>query len=871
MNHREPEDFNQEIESHIGLEAERLEREQGLSRAEALAAARHRFGNPTRAAEDFYLERKPLWWENLRRDFVYGLRALRLNPAFTAAAVLTLAIGIGANSAIFSVVDQALLRPLPYPGADRIAALCARSTNGVGAISPATYLDFRAQSTTLEHLAAFREGALNIVLKDSAERVAGATVTPEFFQVLGVQPLLGRAFDPAHDSPGQPRAVILSYVLWQQLFAGNNGMIGEPLQVDGEMLTVAGVMPAGFAYPPGCNLWRPARFRVPENPLRPDADFSNSRDAHYFSVFARLKASVSIEQSLAEAEGIAARLRTRYGSGEEMAHAALIPLRDELFGDTRPALLMLLGAVSLLLLIACANVANILLARGATRQKEIAVRGALGASRGRLVCQFLTESVTLGIAGGALGILIGYLSLKPLHALLPSGSLPGVTLEMDGRVLAFTALLSVVCSILFGLIPAFQAAGLDLHGVLKDAGRGGTSSPRAKRARAALVISEIALAGVLLVGAGLLLRSFARLLETTQGFEPTRVMTLQLSLSAAQYPQPESRLRFVREVLERTKAIPGVAEAGVVSRLPLTPGRSTRGLDVKGRPETPGNGTAPDYISVSPGFFKDMGIHLLKGRVFTESDGPNSKPVIVINQALANSTWPGEDPIGQLVTVGGCGKEGDWCEVVGIVEDVKQHGLDSSGPATVYVPYARDSWPFMALAVRGSVDPASLASAMSAAIHSVDRSQPVYNVRTMSEVVEQSVSPWRSRMVLVVVFAMTALVLACVGIYGVMAYSVAQRTKEIGVRIALGASSSNVIAGVIRDALKLCLAGVLAGAILSWIVTRFVANLLYGVTPADPLTFMIVALVTIGTALLASLIPAWRATQVDPLTSLRGD
>jgi predicted permease len=440
---------------------------------------------------------------------------------------------------------------------------------------------------------------------------------------------------------------------------------------------------------------------------------------------------------------------------------------------------------------------------------------------------------------------------------------------LDARVLVFTAVVSVVAAVLFGFFPALQAARFDLNGVLKEGGRGAAAGPRAHRARSLLVVAEVALAGVLLIGAGLLLRSFSRLLGVPEGFSPQQVLSLQLSLPNGQYPDPDRRARFVSQVLARMNAIPGVSSAAAISRLPLNPGNSTRGLDVKGRPPSTDSEIAPDYLVISPDYFRAMGIRLAKGRVFTDRDDPNAPPVVIVNQAMVRHFWPNQDAIGQFVTVGACGKENEWCQVIGVVDDVRQHGLDQTARPAVYIPYARDPWPFMAFVVRTGIEPGSASSAVEAAVHSVDKEQAVYNIRTMSDVISTSLSPRRLRMLLIGSFAFLALILACVGIYGVMAYAVVQRTREIGIRIALGAGRADVLRVIVAGALKLALAGVAIGAALSFALTRFLSKMLYGVQPTDAPTFLGVCALLVFMAVVASYIPAWRATRVDPLTALR--
>ncbi len=861
-------DFSAEIQAHIALEAERL-RAEGLSQADAEAAARRAFGNPTAAQERFYESGRWMWWDQVSRDSHYAVRMLRRSPAFTIAAVLTLALGIGANTAIFSVIDAALLRPLPYPQPDRVVMLYGRAqAQENDDLSPATFLDFHRQSRALD-LAGYHQSPFNVTGQDRPERIRGAVVTPDFFGVLGVQAQLGRTLTPELDKPGAPRAVVLSYALWQRRYGASPEVLGRQILIDGEPRTVVGVMPQFFQYPAESELWTAAGYAVPEHILRPDLDQSNIRDTHYFDTIGRLRPGFSLAQAQAEANTIARRLKQQYGSDEEASSAALVTLRDDLIGPARPALMILLGAVGLLLLIACANVANILLARGAARQKEIAVRAALGAGRARLVRQFLTESILLAAGGGGLGIALAYAGLHPLRALLPEGMLGNAALKLDPRVLAFTTLVSLASGILFGLLPALHLSGAGaLDGMLKEQGRGSSGGMRAHRARSALVAIEVALAAVLLVGAGLLIRSFSRLLAVSEGFRAERVLSLKLSLSDARYPGAGDRARFVTRTLESIASLLGVGSAAVVSRLPLSPGNSTRSVDVKGRTSTQDD-RAPDYLVISPDYFRGMGIRLLSGRAFTERDDDSAPPVVIVSQSTARAFWPGRNPVGEFVMVGGCGKENEWCQVVGVVEDVYQHSLDQTPRPAVYVPYARDPWPFMVFVVRTSTDPAAAASAVQSAIHSVDRDQPLYNIRTMEEVVSLSRSPRRVRMLLLSLFAALALALACVGIYGVMAYLVAERAHEIGIRMALGADRKAVLGLIVGQGLRLSVAGVAVGLLLAAGLSRFLSTVLYGVGTTDAPTFAGVAALLIVLAALASYLPAWRASRVDPVTALR--
>ena len=858
---RKQDDFSSELRSHLEHEADRL-RAQGLSGAEADAAARRAFGNAALAQERFYESSRWQWWEHLRRDVQYALRTLGRSPGFTAAAVLTVALGIGGSAAIFSVIDAAMLRPLPYPAPERLAALYIQVEHGTSALSPADFLDYQREVHSFQGLAAYRDSPFNVSWRERPERVNGAVVTPDFFAVMGVQARLGRALSPELDAPGKPRAVVVSDSFWRNRLGANPACLGQTIRVDGEPLTVAGVMPESFRYPPEADLWVPARFAVPEHVLRPAVDQSAMRDTHYFNTIARVKPGVTLAAAQTEADVLARNLQSKYGGVEEGGRTALVRLDEDMFGETRPALMMLLSAVLFLLLIACANVTNLLLARGAARQKEIAIRAALGAARGRLVRQLLTESLILAATGCALGVGLAYGALHPVAALLPVELAASAALSIDWRVLAFTAALAIASGILFGVFPALSVTKARLNV------RGSSADARAHSTRKLIVIGELALTAVLLISAGLLVRSFGRLLDVPAGFKPEHVLSARISLPPGHYSDLQSRRRMVERVIERLGNSAGVSSAAVISRLPLQPGRSTRSVQLQGRAEQGGD-ISPDYLVISPAYFRTMGIRILRGREFTERDDAASRPVVIVNETMARAYWPGRDAIGQLMRVGGCGSEQEWCEVVGVAEDVQQHGLGQHAPQAVYVPYARDPWTFLTIVVRTPGEPALAASAVVSAVQSVDPEQPVYGVRAMHDVVMASLAARRARMLILIAFAVVALALACVGIYGVVAYSVTQRVQEIGIRMALGAGTSDVLRLVIGQGLQLAATGVAAGLVLAAVLTRFLSAMLYAVKPTDAISFSLCALLLIGVTVMASYIPARRASKVDAAVSLR--
>jgi putative ABC transport system permease protein len=803
------------------------------------------------------------------RDIRFGLRTLVKNPAFTAIAVLTLALGIGANTAIFSVIDAALLRPLPYPDADRIVVLYQfdqdKQTDDP---APADFLDFRQQSSSFGYFAALRGLPFNLSGNGQPERVEGAVVTSDFFPALGVPALRGRTIQPDLDPPGGTSVAVLSYGLWQRRFGADAGIVGRAIDVDGVSRIVVGIMPPGFAFPAGTELWTSSRFAAVPHPLRPTEDPSALRDSHYFQSFGRLKPGVTLAQASAEVDTITKRLKQQYGDKEEGFGATLIPLRQDLVGETRPALLILLGAVALVLLIACVNVANIILARGASRQKEMALRIALGAGRLHLLRHLLVESVLLALAGGGLGILLALWALAPLRALVPANMIGGASIALDSRVLLFTFFASLASGVLFGLIPGLRLLGADLNVSLQEGGRGSAGGGRARRMRSALVVTEIALAAVLLIAAGLLLRSFSHLLNVAEGFNPDHVLSLQLALPQARYPKPGDRVAFVKNTLERVNFLPGIASASAISRLPLNPGNSSRSVEIEGRTPPPSGDISPDYLVVTPDYFQTLGVPFLAGRTFTDRDDANAAPVAIVSEATARHFWPGQDVIGKHLR-GACGDDKTWCQVVGVVGDIKQHHLEQASKLAVYVPFSQDPWAFFALVVRTKLEPASAASAVESAIHSVDADEPVYNVRPMRDVEAASLSPQRLQIALIGLFAALALVLACMGIYGVMAYSVAQRTSEIGVRMALGAQTSNVLGLILGEGLRLAVLGAAIGLAGSFFAARLLSGMLFGVATGDPFTFASVALVLVAVAMVACYVPARRATRVDPLVALR--
>jgi putative ABC transport system permease protein len=805
---------------------------------------------------------------SLIKDIQYGLRGLLKHPGFTAIAIITLALGIGANTAIFSVVNAVLLRPLPYPQPDQLVRL-GESTLLKGTFESVTagnFLDWRAQAQTFAGMSAIRYEGFNLTGADRPERITGVIANSNFFSVMQVQPFLGRAFIPDDEKSGDARVAVIGYGLWLRRFAADPSVTTRRLTINGKEVAIVGVMPPGFDFPGEAQIWVPAHGAVPEHILRPTVDMSQDRGSGYLETIARLKPGVTMDQAQAELNTIAERLAKQYPDSNQGRGVKLISLREEVVGDVRGTLLILFGAVGFVLLIAGSNVANLLLARGATRQKEIAIRRALGASRARLVRQLLTESVLLTFMGGALGMLVAQWSMRPLLSLAPAGVHGLTDTRIDSRVLLFTLGLSLIAGLLFGLLPALQVSKTSLNDSLKESARGSGSSPGRNRARTLLIVSEVSLSLVLLVGAGLVIKSFIRVQQVDPGFQTASIQTVRLTLPATKYPEKTQQAEFFHQVIEDLEANPGVELASAISRLPLTPGNSNRSIQIEGQPPAaPGEAIVADYRAISPNYFRTMGIPVLRGRDFTDRDDANAPGTVIINDQLARKVFPNSDPLGKRLKVEG---DENWLEVVGVTGNVKHFGLDSETHAEMYVSYRKYPWPFMSVVTRarGGVD---LSNAIRTSIWRIDRDEPIPEVLTMELMVSRSLASRRLNMMLLGIFGALALVLAAIGIYGVISHSVSQRTHEIGLRMALGARTSDVIKLVLKHGMTPALAGVAAGLVGAFALTRLMRSLLFGVTPTDFLTFASVAVALLIVALLACYIPARRATKVDPLVALR--
>jgi putative ABC transport system permease protein len=801
--------------------------------------------------------------EVIFKDMRYALRMLIKSPGFAAVAVLTLAIGIGANTAIFSVVNSVLLRPLPFRDPDRLVMLYENNqTKGHTRVPVAApnYIDWRNQNQIFEQMAANWVTSFNLASGGDPERLRGARVSAGFFEMLGVQPIRGRVFSAEEDQPGRDNVVLASYGLWQRRFGADPGIIGKTVKLNGQDYTLIGVMPHGFQFPEQAELWTPAAF---------NNDSLSNRGGHFIYVLGRLKQGATLGQAQGEMATIARRLEQQYPDFNEGWGVDIVPLHEMLVGDMKQTLLVLLAAVGFVLLIACSNVANLLLARATSRHKEIAIRSALGATRLHLIRQLLTESLMLALLGGGLGLLLALWGVDLLVSINPD-NIPRIQeIGVDRWVLGFTLLLSVFTGLAFGLVPAIQSSRLDLTESLKDSGRNLTASAR-HRVRSLLVITEVALALVLLIGAGLMIKSFYGLLQVRPGFNPEKLLTMEISLRGTNYSESDKRAEFFRNVLERVKNQPGVESAGVTASLPLSRNEHMYGLIMEGQSNT-ASATLPtsSYAAVSADYFSTMGIPLVKGRYFTEQDNKSGRRVAIINEALARRYFPNEDPIGKRleITNGPPAQR----EIVGVVGDVKQSGLDKDVTAQIYEPYLQQPYSTMSLVVRGSGSPASLTGAVRSQVQVVDRDQPISNIKTMEQLVADSVAQPRLSMFLLGIFAAVALLLSAVGIYGVMSYSVFQRTHEIGIRMALGAQARDVLRMIVGQGMSLALIGVGLGLTAAFVLMRIMSSLLYQVSATDPSTFVAISFLLTGVAFLACYIPARRATRVDPMIALRNE
>jgi predicted permease len=857
-------ELREEMDDHVRMKQKDLT-DGGMASDEARNAVRREFGNALLLRERSRDAWGFRWLQTLLQDIRYGGRQLRRNRGFTIIAVLTLALGIGATTAIFSVVNAVLLRPLPYPNSNRLVQVWSTNphTNRWGDwVSYPDFVDWRSENRVFRGMAVYRTWLTNLSGGDHPEALVTVLASANLFSVLGVRPMLGRAFLPVEDEPGRNRVVIISDGLWRSRFASNHKLGGAAVNINAQRYTVIGVMPPGFGFPAGL----PEGIRADAwMPLGLDPD-QNDRGSHNYRVVGRLERGVTVAQAQADMDAVARNLAREYPADENLG-TKVAGLEENLTKDVRPALLILFGAISLLLLIACANIANLLLSKALARQGEITLRLAIGASRRRIVRQVVTESVLLSFLGGAVGLLFAFQGLEFFIRLAQDVPRLGET-TLDPRVLTFASLISLVTGILFGIIPAFYGSRIDLSEALKQSGSRslGTSS----RMRTVLVVTETALAFVLLAGSGLLIRSFFHLTHVELGFSPQNVMTGQVMLPAYKYRTPSRQAEFFENVVRRIRTVPGVNSAGASDSVPFL-SNDAGDVQIQGGAEPTADGMwiQAERPRVTPGYFRAMGIPLLRGRTFTWADNGMSAPVAIVSAMAARLYWPKEDAIGKRVSIEEESGHVVWRRVVGIVGDVPEDGLASNIVPAVYAPVVQAPASFMVLVVRSHLRPDILADVVRRQVTAVDKDQPLFAVQQMKTVVSDSVSNSYFQTVLLGTFAAVALILAAIGIYGVTSYSVVQRTREIGIRVALGAQKGDVFKFVVGHGMMLGLVGVGLGLVGALGLTRFMSSLLYGVRPADPVTFLAVSLALTCVTLLASYIPARRAAKVDPTVALR--
>jgi putative ABC transport system permease protein len=851
---RRDEELDEEVRSHLRMAVEeRVER--GESPEQAEAAARREFGNVGLVKE---VTREMWGWAWLRQfaqDFRYGLRTMRREPRFASIAVLTLALGIGACTAIFSIVDAVLLRPLPYPEAEKLVSV--KEVNAKGAqttFAEPNFLDVRARNHTLAAAAEYNTGLTTVLGGSEPVRTSVAYVSGEFFKTLGVQPAAGRSFLPEEAKAGGRAVAVVSHGYWQRLLGGRNDLAATQLRIGDTSYAVVGVMPRGFNFPKDAEVWLPIE-------LSPS---SGSRTSHGKRVIARLRDGVTLGQARADLSTIGKQLKQENGTDIDLVDLAALPLKEALVGEVGRSLLVILAAVGFLLLVACTNVANLLLAQATARQHEFAVRTALGATRRRLARQFIVENLTLALLAGGLGVVLSFWSLDALTG-LNQGSLPRADeIGVNARALGFTLALSTLVAVALGLVPLLRLGKRDLHGGLKEAARRQTAGAARRGLRATLVVTQVALTMVLLVGAGLLIKSFIKVLEVDPGFRTESAVAMEISLSDE---SAQRRADFYRQALERLAALPGVTAVGGVNGLPMTGGGADGQFLINNNPALKGYG---EFRVASPGYFDAMGMRLVRGRLFDQSDGPDTPQIALVSESLAREYWPNEDPLGQGIQYGNMDGDTRLLRVVGVVSDVREFGLEANAHPTVYVHYLqrpKQAWSF-AIVARTRGDVQTLIPAMRNAVRSLDRDVPT-NFRTLGQIFSSSLDNRRFSLVIFGGFAAAALLLAALGVYGVTSYAVTQRTQEIGIRIALGARVADVLRLVIGQGMKSVLLGVAIGLAGALALTRLIEHLLFGVSATDPPTLMFVTALLTSVALLACYLPARRATKVDPLIALR--
>jgi predicted permease len=861
-------DLDRELRTHLDIEAEE-QRDAGKSAGEALDAARRALGRETAIREDVRALSPAAMVDDLLQDLRYGLRMLRKHPGFTVVAALTLALGIGANTAIFSVVETVLLRPLPYPAADRIVMLWENVNipaykNDQNTPAPGNFNDWRQQSQSYTGMAAIGFRAWNLTGAGDPVRISGEAVSSGFFDVLGVEPVLGRAFTPPEDAPGSERVAILGHGLWTERFGGDPSVVGRSIELDDVAYTIVGVMPRGFAFPdPDDRLWVPIAL-TPQQLA--------NHGSHFLRIVARLRTGTTTAQAQSEIDAIAAQLARQFPASNTGVGARVMPLRDVLVGDVQRPLLVLAGIVGFVLLMVCANIGNLLLARASAREREFAVRAALGAGRGRVLRQLMTESLVLAGVGGGAGLALASWSLAGLRWMAPANLPQAPDISIDGRVAAFNFAVACVAGFVCGLAPAWQAGRSDLHDAIKSDARAASHRAGA-RARSLLVVMETALGVVVLVGAGLLLRSFWHLQHVAVGFESDRLLTFRVVMPQARYDTVQKRSTFLRGLADRLRAAPALQSAAGITFLPLTFAGRTTGVNVEGDPPpAPGEVKFVDFRSVTPDYFSTMRIRLLAGRDIAWSDTPDSRPVIVVSQGAARALWPNRDAMGRRIKLGPADSPLPWLTVVGIVGDVYQLDLVRHPRPAIYLAGTQDPGPGDVVrdwVVRAAGDTGTLSPVVRSAVWAIDPALPITRLQTMDRVRSNATAREQFTLLLVALFGVLALVLAGVGLYGVTAYVVAQRTRELGIRVALGATPFDVVWLVLGLGGRLVGIGLALGTAAALVLSQLMRTLLFDVSTRDPMTFVAVGLLLAAVTLAASYVPARRAMRVDPVVALR--
>jgi predicted permease len=873
-------EVDEEIAFHLEMQTSRYIAE-GMTPAEAREAALRRFGDPRNVCQECRAIGKRMEGEmrraemrhELRQDIGFALRLLRNSPLFTVIALFTLAVGIGANAAIFSVVKAVLLQALPYRHAERAVVIWNSYQQAElehTALAAAEFADIQEQQRAFDGVAAINRQRMNLIGEGEPEQLMGYAVSPNLFNLLGATPLVGRGFSVEDGKEGSEKVVLLSHSLWLRRFGGDRSVVGRAINVGNRLRTVIGVMPAGVRFPDAPmgflrergDLWVPYGWEQARE---------ESRGDQYLGVVGRLRSGNGMDQAQADLDTIAARFRSQYSDrymGSMKWSIAAVPLRDEMVGNVRSALLLLLGAVALVLLIACVNVANLLLTRGAVRERELAMRGALGAGRGRLVRQLLTESTLLSLAGGVLGVLLAWWGVRLLVQLDP-GNIPRLDgVRIDGGVLAFSFGVSALTGLVFGLAPALQQSRLDLRTALQSGGHASTGLGH-RRFRNALVAAEVAMAFIILVQAGLLVRSFAALQRVDPGFRAEGIVALQLSIPRGKYDSPEKIAGFYRELQSRVAEIPGVRQAGAVDPLPMSGDGWSGSFIVEEQPIAPGEPEPhAEYAVAMPGYFRTMGIPLREGRELTAQDAAEAPEVVVVDELLARRHWPGKSAVGKRINL--IGREvGEWATVVGVVAHVRNAGPQEEGEPQIYLPFLQRTQTPLTIVVRSEAEPAAIMPELRRAVRAVDPDQPIRSLRPMEKIVHGAVARQRFNMLLLSIFAAVALVLAIVGLYGMMAGLVSQRVHEIGIRLALGGKPGDALRLILREGMRIVLAGLLIGLAASAALSRAVTGLLFSTGSTDPLTYGTIAALVLLISLAATWVPARRATRVDPLAALR--